>query len=253
MKTLSYLVGAGCAATLMLASAAQATTVVVLPGDTSWKSTNNTGGGSSAITGVEDRSGDGSLELHGDKTRFQYGGTSFLASSLGSFGNVVGLGFDWMIGDNSTNPLNVDYTPALRLNVKSGFTTKELVWEGAYNGVYGPQTVDNTWYTVNPLTAKFYIGAGNENAGKTLAQWAADMGGYSVIGISVGVGSSASAGYYAYADNVRLVTNTSDTTWNFNVSNAAVPEPSTWAMLIIGFGAVGGTLRTRRRTGLAAA
>jgi PEP-CTERM motif len=28
---------------------------------------------------------------------------------------------------------------------------------------------------------------------------------------------------------------------------AAVPEPATWAMLIIGFGMVGGTLRTRRR------
>jgi hypothetical protein len=26
-----------------------------------------------------------------------------------------------------------------------------------------------------------------------------------------------------------------------------VPEPATWAMMIVGFGAIGGTLRTRRR------
>jgi hypothetical protein len=29
-----------------------------------------------------------------------------------------------------------------------------------------------------------------------------------------------------------------------------VPEPSTWAMLLIGFGAVGGGLRARRRRAL---
>lgn len=33
----------------------------------------------------------------------------------------------------------------------------------------------------------------------------------------------------------------------------AVPEPSTWAMLILGFGAVGGAMRLRRRTSLALA
>lgn len=34
---------------------------------------------------------------------------------------------------------------------------------------------------------------------------------------------------------------------------AAVPEPATWAMLLIGFGAIGGTMRTRRKPGTAAA
>ena len=31
----------------------------------------------------------------------------------------------------------------------------------------------------------------------------------------------------------------------------AVPEPSTWAMMLIGFGALGATLRGRARAGLA--
>lgn len=34
---------------------------------------------------------------------------------------------------------------------------------------------------------------------------------------------------------------------NFSVT-AAVPEPATWAMMLIGFGAVGATMRRRRRT-----
>ena len=33
---------------------------------------------------------------------------------------------------------------------------------------------------------------------------------------------------------------------------AVIPEPGTWALMIIGFGAVGATVRTRRRTTVAA-
>ncbi|MBN8817066.1 MAG: PEP-CTERM sorting domain-containing protein [Sphingomonas sp.] len=33
----------------------------------------------------------------------------------------------------------------------------------------------------------------------------------------------------------------------------SVPEPATWGMLVIGFGLVGGALRTRRRSGVIAA
>lgn len=34
----------------------------------------------------------------------------------------------------------------------------------------------------------------------------------------------------------------------FSSSTMAVPEPATWAMMILGFGAIGGALRKRRRT-----
>jgi hypothetical protein len=33
-------------------------------------------------------------------------------------------------------------------------------------------------------------------------------------------------------------------------AGAAVPEPATWAMMIIGFGGVGATLRNRRRSAM---
>ncbi len=35
---------------------------------------------------------------------------------------------------------------------------------------------------------------------------------------------------------------------NFAGSIAAVPEPTTWAMMIMGFGAVGAVIRRRRQT-----
>ncbi|MBO9711552.1 MAG: PEP-CTERM sorting domain-containing protein [Sphingomonas sp.] len=44
--------------------------------------------------------------------------------------------------------------------------------------------------------------------------------------------------------------------WSLDITtlSAAVPEPATWAMMILGFGMVGGALRsTRRRPALAAA
>ena len=43
-------------------------------------------------------------------------------------------------------------------------------------------------------------------------------------------------GNSVYADNLT-----------FNVGNGGVPEPSAWALLIIGFGAVGAGLRSRRK------
>lgn len=33
----------------------------------------------------------------------------------------------------------------------------------------------------------------------------------------------------------------------FRITNAAVPEPATWAMLVLGFGVMGGAMRSRRK------
>jgi subtilisin-like proprotein convertase family protein len=35
--------------------------------------------------------------------------------------------------------------------------------------------------------------------------------------------------------------------WTLSLSTAAIPEPATWAMMILGFGGVGGVLRSARR------
>lgn len=56
-------------ASLLSGIASTSLAVTVLPGDPNWGS-ESSGGGSSVITGSAPRSGAGSLELFGDRTRF---------------------------------------------------------------------------------------------------------------------------------------------------------------------------------------
>jgi hypothetical protein len=56
------------------------------------------------------------------------------------------------------------------------------------------------------------------------------------------------AGSYndGYADNLSLVLNAG------RVTPPGVPEPATWAMMLLGFGGLGATLRRRRAQAVAA-
>ena len=252
----------GAAAVLATASPAYAGTVIVnsvsgLPTATTFGTLpgENTGGGTAAVTTTVARSGNGSLEMTGDRTRTQVGiQYAPFTTNLGALADVTGLTFDWRIAGDSTNPYNVDYTPALRLLIQDGATRKELIWEGAYNGTYG-NTARDTWYS-SSANDLFYITGGSVNAGQTIAQWASQLTGATVSGFSVGVGSGATTGYHAFADNVTLSTTGGSTTYNFEAATGAVPEPATWAMMILGMGAVGFMLRSAKRrsqTGLRAA
>ena len=241
------------AATLFVASAADAATVTVTPGSGWQAETGNGNTGTATITNAQARDGNGSLELRGDRTRYYTGASgnnlaAIFAPVITSMSNVTGLTFDWRIAGDTVSALGEDYTPALRLIIRSGTTVRELIWEGAYNGVYGLQTVPDTWYSTT-TASKFYISGspGNENDGKTIAEWAVSNASWNVVGLSVGQGSSAGVGYHAFADNVTLATRTATTTYNFETAvTAAVPEPGTWAMLLIGFGAAGAAARRRR-------
>lgn len=59
----------------------------------------------------------------------------------------------------------------------------------------------------------------------------------------------------AGAANLLTISGSSGTNASYagTLNIAAVPEAATWAMMIIGFGFVGGVVRTRRRTAYAAA
>jgi hypothetical protein len=255
-----------------LASTGYAETII-LPTDPSWFAFGNSGGGSSAITTTQPRSGDGSVEMFGDRTRFGTfsSGDPFASGAspgMGLLNNVTSLSFDWQIAVGSTNPYHPDYTPALRLHVwdpSAANPRSELIWEGAYNGVYG-NAVEGTWYTSGATDRfwRFVAGLGETNdpglVTQSIANWASGQssGGvqwYSdnafVYGISVGAGSGASSNYHAFADNVVFDLTTGEpTVFNFEVSAAAaeVPEPASlavWSLLAAG-GAVMGWRRKRR-------
>ena len=226
-------------------------TVAALPSSTTWGTLpgENTGGGArTAVTSTVARSGTGSLELFGDRARAQIGiQYNPVRTNLGNLSSAQSLTFDWRIAGDSTNPYNADYTPALRLLFQDAGTStrKELIWEGAYNNVYG-NVLRDKWYT-SSATDLFYVTGGSVNEGRTIAAWASIFDPRSTIsGFSVGVGSGATAGYHAFADNVTFATSAGSSTYNFEQA-ALIPEPATWAMMIIGFGGIGGALRSAKR------
>jgi len=238
--------------------AAQAAVVTVLPSDASWGTTGNSGGGSSAITGAAPHLGNGSIELHGDRTRFQKA-----AGDLGLLNDVLSLTFDWSIAMGSMSNLSPDYTPALRLLVVDGGQFSELIWEGAYNGTYG-NTTKGQWYSTgaNDKFHRWVTGGpgqtfdGNTQVVLSIDDWADDAssGGnqwYSdaarVYSISVGAGSSVGAGYQAYADNVTYTTTSGSTSYNFELRAGTVPEPASLALVGLALaGAAFAGRKTRR-------
>lgn len=248
-----FMISAALLVSSIIVAPAIASEVVVTPISGEW--TNRPGearlGATAAITATAPRSGNGSLELTGDRTRFALGNMYPISGSvaLADLSSVLGLTFDWRIAAGSTNPYSVDYTPALRLHIfdAGADVRKELIWEGAYNGTYG-KTDRDTWYS-SSSEDKFFITGGSELEGKTISDWARTLNtGSFVSGISVGVGGGAGLGYNAFADNVRFSTTSGATTFNFETASiaGAVPEPSTWAFMLFGFGAVGFAMRKRK-------
>ncbi|MCW2362118.1 hypothetical protein M2331_001113 [Sphingobium sp. B10D7B] len=239
------------------ATPAVAAVVDVYPTDMNWQNLPGEArlGATAAITDTAPRSGNGSLELIGDRLRFATGEIypDAATTSIASLADVTALTFDWSIAVDSLSNYSADYTPALRLHIwdaganNGAGARKELIWEGAYNDTYG-NTVKGEWYSTS-ATDKFYISGGSELAGKSIADWASELAqGSFVAGISVGAGSGVGTGYHAFADNVTLSTTSGSTTYNFELP-AAVPEPATWAMLIVGFAMIGAGMR-RRTTGV---
>lgn len=215
----------------------------VLPGE-------NSGGGAVELSTDMARSGNGSLELHGDRTRVQTGVQyAPFTTNMGLLDSAQSLTFEYLVAADSTR---TDYSPALRLLVQDGAQRSELIWEGAYNGGVSVGSWAST--SSSDLFWQFVAGSGaNETGGHlqlmTIAQWTASAfftGAATVSGLSVGAGSGASAGYHAYVDNVAFTRDGTTTTYNFEVQSA-VPEPATWAMMLGGFGMVGGAMRRRRR------
>jgi hypothetical protein len=208
---------------------------------------------SATISATTALDADGSLELNGLRTRVfnDLTGTTIAASDL------VSLGGDYIVNNGSSDGKQ---SPAFRVYVRGADgLLNELIWEAANNnGGYtlgvkdSLQSGDNFW---RQIVGRGFDGTGGIGQGgyinRTLADWGDLLGG-TVLGFGVGNGGCPSdcSNFNAFADNLSLTTTTSTRSVNFAASSvAAVPEPGTWAMMLLGFGAIGGAMRRNRRSG----
>lgn len=232
----------------------------------SWYQDNVGAGTTVGITTNYARSGNGSAyfnqaQAQTGKADLQYyfGNSATGAVTPIALSSLTSYSYDYLRDSASTTTAWL--TPVLRLNIlKDGVFAGTLIWEAVYNLGNGPAATD-TWLTGagNLTTGNFWtnnalLGPPNATAGgtKTLAQWIADNSGstLSVYGIQVGFGSGWEGTFSGAADNVNIAFGQTVYNTNFEVAAATspVPEPATWSMMIIGFGAVGASMRYRRRT-----
>ncbi|MDB5195318.1 MAG: hypothetical protein JWO84_502 [Parcubacteria group bacterium] len=240
---------------MIFGSAAQANTVTVttLDGSQGWSSppSENTGGGSATITATP-IDGNGSMAVTGDRSRVAYGGLIGLFGNPTVFGNNLGtvsqfadLSFSYEIDPTSVSALDPKYSPALRLVFWNGVVKDELVYEAAYQpGGYSSEGAIGS-LNVTDSNSFFYLKSENNvNHAMSISSWLGANPSLSndiVGGFYVGVGSSAGSSYLAHVDDVIA----NGTKYNFEV--AGVPEPASWAMMIMGFGVAGTMLRSNKR------
>ena len=206
---------------------------------------------SATITANTALDADGSLELNGLRTRVfnDLTGANIAAADL------VSLGGDYIVNNGSPDGIQ---SPAFRVYVRgANGLLNELIWEAANNnggytlGVQDSlQSGDSFW---RQIVGQGFDGAGGIGVGgyvnRTLAEWGDLLGG-TVLGFGVGNGGCPGncTNFNAFADNLSLTTSTGTRSVNFAASSvAAVPEPGTWAMMLLGFGAIGGAMRRNRR------
>ncbi len=219
-----------------------------------WGQKNVGGDASVGITMDYARSGNGSAFFQGasgdSKADLEY-----YFSALVPLTSFQSASYDWYRDSSSTNAAN--QVPSLRLAVTNGTQASYLIFEPVYNGV--PIAPTDAWQTSNiSLASTMWVnnGAMNEPASAplacpdcyaTLGDWIAANTNWSIYGLSTGIGSGWNGTFRGGVDNIAYNFGTAGSgSFNFEVA-AGVPEPATWAFLIVGFGAIGASMRSARR------
>lgn len=230
----------------------------------SWYQANVRPGGTVGITTDYARSGNGSayFQTVGSGAK---GDLNYNLSGLVRLDSFSAVSFDFYRDSASTT--GAGFSPVFRLgmfkdsgNGNGPTFAGQLVFEYLYQNQTAPLT--DTWTTQSStLTSGIWWATNgalgptfaNANGGqKTLQAWIADNAGSTLYvgGYNIGVGSGWSGTFTGAVDNVIVSNGAGSNAFNFEVlANGAVPEPSTWALLILGFGAVGAGLRRRNSAG----
>jgi hypothetical protein len=222
----------------------------VLPGE-------NSAGATAELSSTNVSDTDGSLRISGDRTRVQTGiqydldpsGPLYPTNTGLTANSLVSLTADYIVNNGGNGGIQ---SPAFRVLVQDGSQRSELIWEAAYNGGYTLGSLDSVsatdlfWQYIGGSGPTFNPASPGSYVFRTLAEWG-DL--YSsnafVSALSIGSGSGAGASFDANVDNLALTTSNPANTSRYNF--AAVPEPSTWGMMLLGFGAIGGVMRRQRR------
>ena len=228
-----------------------------------WYQSSVGAGSTVGITTDYARSGNGSAYFNSTQGDTGKGDLVYNFSAAGSpttyaLNSLTSLSFDFFRSSTSTTDPNL--APVLRLGMlKDGVYAGTLVFENVYQQQQ-TSPVD-AWTTLTANLSSGIFWATNASLGptfasanggqKTLAQWIADNGNanLSVYGLEIGIGSGWSGSFYGAVDNVQANFGTAGSVKaNFEVQAGAVPEPATWAMMIMGFGLMGYSMRRRRAT-----
>lgn len=240
-----------------------------VPAGESWGSLPGENSGTTEITASTALESNGSLHLSGDRTRVQTGiQYNGFATNLGvTADQLFSYTGDFIVNDGGGNAAGTGgiQSPAFRVYLNNATTNQrsELIWEAAYNGGY--TTGAKTSLSSDGIFWRYIAGCGAVIQGggcgsgtyeqHTLEAWGDLIGnGWYLSALGVGNGSGAGLDFDALVDNLTLSTtnaNFGTQSYDFQVEGA-VPEPATWLMMIVGFGAVGSQLR-RKRTNLARA
>ncbi|MBV6520069.1 MAG: hypothetical protein MNPFHGCM_00174 [Gemmatimonadaceae bacterium] len=254
---------------------------IITPGSGIWSGSTRGSNGTVAITGMNPRSGNGSLELTtsgnpNDWAFFNlFSGDPATTQGWGKLSEISHLQFDWWRSSDSNggDPVWEAQSPVLRLYVRSGDPANpvfsEIVWERWYN-LTSPTPRDQ-WITedvTNQMFWRYVSGAGytiddcsnppDITPGiplktETPQDWGNGQNCYLpmdavVYGIGVGVGSSWPLPYHAFIDNVQLSFNGREVVNdNFEFDPLVAPEPATLALLATGLAGLGGGAAARRR------
>ena len=186
---------------------------------------------------------------------FPASAATIVASPSGVANPAVTLTFEEVnpgVGSLVTNQygnLGVTFSPGLKYSSQTGFPNIEGATLGNFSPyITGPYVLN---FSAVQSSAAFALVSNN-----TEYLFESLLNGQTLESFTAPVGFGSSSNFYGFTgsqfDSIRITSLSNDFLLLDNLQfdgtvMSAVPEPSTWAMMLLGFGLVGGALRSAKR------